>query len=135
VRDRFEEYIRAGGSIVVFGQNQNWPIKSLPAAIVPTTELVAKETLKNQIPGARILSRPYKITETNLLSLFYKPVEVASAIVTPAERVYGTASGATLLSVSRLGQGQIIYCGLPLLEMIAKLNIDSIHLFANILNY
>ncbi|MCH8027629.1 MAG: hypothetical protein IID63_05845 [candidate division Zixibacteria bacterium] len=135
VRDRFEDYIRAGGSIVVFGQNQNWPIKSLPAAIVPTTELVTKETLKNQIPGARILSRPYKITETNLLSLFYKPVEVASAIVTPAERVYVTASGATLLSVSRLGQGQIIYCGLPLLEMIAKLNIDSIHLFANILNY
>ncbi|MCH9024367.1 MAG: hypothetical protein IH931_03455 [candidate division Zixibacteria bacterium] len=135
VRDRFEEYIRAGGSIVVFGQNQNWPIKSLPASIVPTTELISNETLKNQIPEARILSRPYKITETNLLSLFYKPVEVASAIVTPAERVYVTASGATLLSVSRLGQGQIIYCGLPLLEMIAKLNIDSIHLFANILNY
>ena len=135
VRDRFEEYIRAGGSIVVFGQNQNWPIKSLPASIVPTMELISKETLENKIPGARILSRPYKITETNLLSLFYKPVEVASAIVTPAERVYVTASGATLLSISRLGRGQIIYCGLPLLEMIAKLNIDSIHLFANILNY
>ena len=135
VKDRFEDYIRAGGSIVVFGQNQNWPIGSLPAAIVPTTELVSRKTLKNQIPGARILSRPYKITETNLLSLFYKPVEVASAIVTPAERVYVTASGATLLSVSRLGQGQVIYCGLPLLELIAKLNIDAIHLFANILNY
>ncbi len=135
VRDRFEEYIRAGGSIVVFGQNQNWPIKSLPASIVPTSELTSKESLKNRIPEARILARPYKITETNLLSLFYKPVEVASAIVTPAERVYVTATGATLLSVSRLGRGQIIYCGLPIMEMIARLNIDSIHLFANILNY
>lgn len=135
VRDRFEDYLRNGGSIVVLGQPHTWPLNSLPASIVPSTELVTKEEITNRINGARILSRPYKITETNLLSSFFKQSEVASAVVTPAERVYITPGGSTLLSVSRLGSGQIIYCGLPLLEMVSKLNIEAIHLFANILNY
>lgn len=44
-------------------------------------------------------------------------------------------SEVTLLSVSRLGEGQIIYYGFPLLKMISRLNIDATHLPANILNY
>jgi len=31
--------------------------------------------------------------------------------------------------------GQMIYCGLPLLEMVAQLDLEAIHLVANILNY
>jgi len=127
--------MRAGGSIVVLGQPDVWPLDAVPASIVPTFELASNTEITNRIPGARVLSRPYKITEKNLLSSFYKPVELASAIVTPAEGVYVTPSGSTVLSVTRLGSGQMIYCGLPLLELISKLNIDTIHLFANILNY
>jgi hypothetical protein len=29
----------------------------------------------------------------------------------------------------------MIYCGLPLLEMVAELDLEAIHLIANILNY
>jgi hypothetical protein len=58
-----------------------------------------------------------------------------SAVMSPAENIYVTPSGAALLSVSRLGDGQVIYCGLPLLEMVAELNIEAIHLLANVLNY
>jgi hypothetical protein len=107
----------------------------VPASIVPSFELASNTDLTNRIPEARILSKPYKITEKNLLSSFYKPVELASAVVTPAEIVYVTPSGSAVLSVSRLGSGQLIYCGLPVLDLISKLNIDAIHLFANILNY
>jgi hypothetical protein len=60
---------------------------------------------------------------------------VAPAVVAPSERVFVTPSGAALLSVSRFGDGQVIFCGLPLLEMVADLNLEAIHLFANILNY
>ncbi len=135
VKDRFEDYVRAGGSIVVLGQPQNWPLDVLPASIAPSFELASNTEFTNRIPEARLLIQPYKITEKTLLSSFYKPTEVASAVVTPAERVYVTSSGGTVLSVSRLGSGQVIYCGLPLLQMISKLNIEAIHLFANILNY
>ena len=57
------------------------------------------------------------------------------AVVSPAETVFETKSGSALLSVSRIGQGQVIYCGLPVLQLVAELNLDAIHLFANILNY
>ncbi|MHC4501282.1 MAG: hypothetical protein ACYS21_19480, partial [Planctomycetota bacterium] len=61
--------------------------------------------------------------------------EVGTAVLAPAEKVFVTPTGAVLLSVSRLGEGQVIFCGLPLIEMISRLELEAIHLFANILNY
>jgi hypothetical protein len=135
LKDRFEDYIRNGGSLVIFGQPGDWPDNVLPVSFSPAIELVDRGAITNRIPNANILSRPYEIVEANLLSSFFRDRDVAAAVISPAERVFVTPSGATLLSVSRLGEGQIIYCGLPLLEMIGRLDIDAIHLFANILNY
>ena len=135
MKDRFEDFIRNGGSLVIMGQPEDWPEGVLPVSFVPGIELVAQAEITNRIEGANILSRPYRITESGLLSSFYKPRDVAAAVVAPSERVFVTPTGATLLSVSRLGEGQIIYCGLPLLDMVSRLDIDAIHLFANILNY
>ncbi len=70
-----------------------------------------------------------------LASYFPTRQRVRAAVVSPAESVLTTPTGASLLSVSRLGSGQVIYCGLPLLKMISTLDLDAIHLFANILNY
>jgi hypothetical protein len=91
--------------------------------------------LLNRIPRANVLSKPHVIDEDELLADFTARRGVAAAIVSPAERVYVTPSGATLLSVSRIGEGQIIYCGFPLTEMISRLNLEAIHMLANILNY
>ncbi len=135
VRGRFEDYIRAGGSIVVFGQPGDWPERVLPVALSPKKEMIRGGDLLNRIEGARILSSPHVINEADLLSWLDIRRELAAGLVSPAEKVYVTPSGATLLSVSRLGSGQIIYCGLPLTEMISELNIEAIHLFSNILNY
>lgn len=135
LKDRFEDFVRLGGSLVILGQPPDFPQDVLPVRFVPDIELVDQTSITNRIAGANILSKPYAIIETGLFSSFYKKRDVASAVIAPSERVYVTPSGAALLAVSRLGEGQIIYCGLPLLDMIAKLDIDAIHLFANILNY
>lgn len=135
ISDRIENYIRGGGSVIVFGQPEDWPSGVVPFSLQPTVEAVDKDHITNRIPGANVLSRPYPISENNLLSHFFKRREVTPAVVAPSERVFVTPSGATLLSVSRLGDGQMIYCGLPLMEMIQKLDIDAIHLFANLMNY
>ena len=135
IKDRFEQYIRQGGSLVIMPQPENWPSSAIPVSLVPTVEVVDKTELTNLIKEARILSKPYTISDKNLLSAFYKKHEFRSAVVAPAERVFVTPSGATLLSVTRIGEGQIIYCGFPLLDMISNLDIEAIHLFANILNY
>lgn len=135
LKNRFEEYLRQGGSLVILGQPEFWPGNVLPVSFVPVVEAVDKNDITNRIPEANVLTKPYRISEKNLFSKFYKKQEVLPAVIAPSERVFVTPSGASLLSVSRLGEGQIIFCGLPLLELIARLDIEAIHLFANILNY
>jgi len=134
-RDRLEDYIRQGGTLVVFGQDYSWPRDILPFMVVPSPETVGAPDIENLIGDARILSRPHLISVDGLLDGFGHRRQTAAAVVSPSEVVFATSSGAVLLSVSRLGQGQLIYCGWPLLEMAAELNLDAIHLLANILNY
>lgn len=134
-KSRLETYIRDGGSIVVFGQPYDWPTNVLPVSLAPELEAVRSSEISNRIPGATVLSRPFSINMTDLLSGASRPVTMSSAVIVPSERVLVTPSGATLLSVSRLGSGQVIYCGLPVLQGIAELNLEAIHLFANLLNY
>jgi hypothetical protein len=135
IKGRLEEYLRQGGSLVVFGQPTDWPEGALPVALVPSIEQLTGTMLLNRIPQARLTSQPYAISESNLLSWMDMRRRIGAAVVSPAERIYVSPSGATLLSVSRLGDGQLIFCGLPLVDMISHLNIEAIHLLANILNY
>ncbi len=129
------DYVRSGGSLVLLGQPSDWPRDVLPFRFEPLFELVARDQIENRIPKARILSDPYPISDRGLLASLVRQDRVAAAIVAPSEVVYATPRGGTLLSVSRLGDGQLIYCGLPLVELISELNIEAIHLLANILNY
>ncbi len=134
-KSRLETYVRDGGSLVILGQPYDWPDHALPVSLTPEPESIRSADITNRIPAANVLSRPYDISMGELLNFLSGPTAVSSAVVVPAERVLTTSSGATLLSVSRLGDGQIIYCGLPVLEAIAQLNLEAIHLFANLLNY
>jgi len=135
IKGKLEQYLRYGGSLVILGQPADWPQGVIPVSLIPAQEAVMQTELQNNINDARILRRPHKINEDDLLAWFLKRRQVSAAVVSPAERVYITPAGATLLSVSRLGDGQIIYCGLPIIEMISELNLEAIHLFSNILNY
>lgn len=135
IKSRLEEYLRYGGSLVVMGQPDDWPERVLPVSLVPMMEMVDKTEISNNSSETQILGKPYTISESNLLASFHEKRPVASAVIAPAEKIYVSPSGGALLAISRLGDGQIIYCGLPLLEMISQLEIDAIHLFANILNY
>jgi hypothetical protein len=135
IKGRLEEYLRQGGSLVIFGQPTDWPEGALPVAFVPSLEHLTGTELLNRIPTARITTRGYAISKSNLLSWLEIRRKVGAAVITPAEKVYVTPTGATLLSVSRLDEGQVIFCGFPLIEMISQLNIEAIHLLANILNY
>jgi hypothetical protein len=135
ITGRLEDYLRNGGSLVLLGQPSDWPQGVLPAAFTPSIENVTALEVLNRVPQAVLLSRPYAISDDNLLSRMKMRQQVSAAELSPAEKVYVTPTGATLLSVTRLGEGQIIFCGFPLVEMISELNIEAIHLFANILNY
>ncbi|MCM2272417.1 MAG: hypothetical protein NDJ18_07695, partial [candidate division Zixibacteria bacterium] len=135
MKDRLTDYVRHGGSLVLLGQPTDWPESLLPVGFVPGEERISGSDILNRIPGANLLTKPYAVSDNGLFDAMTRKQTVSSAVVSPAENVYVTPSGSTLLSVSRLGDGQVIYCGLPLLEMVAQLNIEAIHLLANLLNY
>ncbi len=132
IRDRFEDYLRRGGSLVILGQSYEWPQGIVPFALTPSLEQTSNEEIANPIPDARVLSKPYVISPAELRAAFGSRRNVAAAVVSPAEVVFQTGTGASLLSISRLGEGQMIYCGLPLLQMISDLDLQAIHLFRNI---
>lgn len=135
LKDRLTDFVRHGGSLVILGQPTEWPQEALPVGFVPASEKVSGPEILNRIPGANMLSKPYTISERGLLDPMERKQVLSAAVIAPAENIFVTPSGASLLAVSRLGDGQIIYCGLPLLEMVGQLNIEAIHLLANILNY
>ena len=134
-KDRLEDYLRHGGSLVIFGQPPDWPEGLLPVSFVPTTERTKNDRIRVRLPEGRLVSEGYDINFERLLSYFDRERLVSPVVMAPSERVLVTQSGAGLLSLARVGDGQIIYCGLPLAEMIAELNLESIHLLANLLNY
>ena len=113
IRDRINDFLRFGGSLVIFGQPRDWPQGVLPVSFVPGTEYVSEKEIINGIENARIMSRPFKISTKGLLSSFFKKREANATSISPSEMVFETPSGGSLLSVSRFGQGQIIYCGFP----------------------
>jgi len=132
-KSRLEEYVRGGGTIVVLGQPEDWPQEALPVSIVPAGEQVEQTDIRSA-SASPLLTKPYAITEKELFSQYYKRRAVSGAIVTPSEAIFRTTGGSVLLSQSTIGSGRIYYCGLPLLEMISRLQIEAIHLFANLLN-
>lgn len=134
-KDRFEDYLRHGGSLIIFGQPSDWPEGLLPVSFVPMTERIKKGRIRVRLPEGRLVSEGYDINFERLLAFFERERLVSPVVMAPSERVLVTPSGAGLLSVARVGEGQIIYCGLPLPEMIARLNLEAIHLLANLLNY
>jgi hypothetical protein len=136
VKDRLLDFVRNGGSIVVFGQQEkDWTDNALPVSITPYEEFILPQQVTDKIPEANILSKPYKVSAADLIEAMKNGRTAFPAVVSPAEAVLETGRGSALLSVSRIGRGQVIYCGLPVLQLVSELNLDAIHLFANILNY
>ncbi len=135
IKDRFADYVRQGGSIVIMGQPDDWPQGVLPLSLYPAFEMIDKSRVVNPHPEARVLNQPYVVLVKDLLTSFERARGVSSALAAPAEKILETKNGGALLSVSRFSQGHVVYCGLPLLELVSDLNLEAIHLFANLLNY
>jgi hypothetical protein len=135
VRARIEDFIKAGGTLVVMGQPLDWPSEMLPVSLAPVKLELAGSGISVVDGSHDLLKRPNPIATSGLSVWFERPTTVTAAVVSPTRPVLTGPGGEVLLSVSSLGRGKIVYCGLPLSDMIGTLNIEAIHLLANILNY
>jgi hypothetical protein len=135
VRARIDDFIKNGGTLVMMGQPEGWPTELLPVSLAPIRVELTGSSI-TVVDGAHdLLKRPNAVLPSGLSTWFERPATVTAAIVSPCRPILSGPRSEMLLSVSPVGRGNVVYCGLPLVDMIGKLNIEAIHLLANILNY
>jgi hypothetical protein len=138
VTERVERFVRQGGLLVVFGQPQDWPTSAGALPIRPFPIALEGVDIAVGERNHRLFSKPYtiltrRLTETVDSRALSSPAE----ITTGKKLIYDsrTSSNRSLLTVANMGEGRVIYCGFPILQRISRLEINAIHLLANILNY
>ena len=114
------------------------------AAILDEVRKIAEHKLmlpkeivwRHPFPGPGLAVRIIgDITPEKLMSRINAGYVSYPAVVFPGEKIIKSSSNTTVLSQTKLGKGRLIYCGLPLLEMIRDLDIDAIKLFSNLVHY
>lgn len=134
VSDRLREFVRGGGEIIVFGQSFGWPYDIFDFTMYTSRSLTpvpARIVSENH----SLLTEPYAIRTEALLKSLTGMTEVYPAIISGGTEVMSAGELGSYLKVSTIGDGHIIYCGLPLLSMAAELDVEAIHLMANLLNF
>ncbi|MBN4076425.1 hypothetical protein JYT16_01780 [Gemmatimonas aurantiaca] len=135
VSERLARYVRQGGLLVLFGQPEDWPADALSIEIHPSPLRLSGADLQIGERTHKLFSKPYTIY-TRRLTETVSPRELsAPAGITKGKKLISDSKGRSLLSIINMGEGRIIYCGFPLLQRIAQLEINAIHLLANIANY
>ena len=124
-----------GGTVVVFGQPDEWRDDLLPVSIISTTVNLSADSLLALDKNNQIFKTKFNITPEKLMSRINAGYVSYPAVVFPGEKIIKSSSNTTVLSQTKLGKGRLIYCGLPLLEMIRDLDIDAIKLFSNLVHY
>lgn len=133
--DKLKTYLEMGGTVIVFNRPGQWGENLLPVSIVPSGSKTASKDFRAKTGNHPFFKEKYAVNVPDLLKRAADNYESRPAVVFPGERVIDAEEGATVLSETRIGEGTLIYCGLPLLEMIRNLDPDAIKLFANLLLY
>jgi len=133
--DIIRKYMEFGGTVVVFGQPDDWRDDLLPVSIVSMARKMEKRDFSISDNKHPLFNRKYRVDISKLMDGISGGAISYPAVVFPGERIIEGENGVTLLSVSKFGEGKLIYCGLPLLQMIRNLDIDAIKMFSNLIHY
>ena len=133
VKDRLHEFVRNGGDILIMGQSFGWPhdIFAVPIYTSRTVESAPGQAAKNDHP---LLNHPYAINTDRLLQGWIS-AGAYPAIINGGVEIISAGEQGSYLKVLNIGEGHVIYCGLPVLESAAELDIEAIHLMANLINF
>lgn len=135
ISERLERYVRQGGLLVLLGQPEDWPADALPVSIQPAPVRLDGVDLTVSERAHQLFSKPYTIYTKRLTETVSRRELSAPAEIQVGKKLISDRAGHSLLSLVNMGEGRIIYCGFPILQRIAQLEINAIHLLANIANY
>jgi hypothetical protein len=134
VGDRLHEFVRNGGDILILGQSFGWPHDIFDISIFSSKSAsFAPAQIRDK--SHAIFKEPYEINTSRFLASAKATGQVWPALINGGTEIISAGELGSYLTVFKIGDGYVIYCGLPLLEMAEKLDVETIHLTANILNF
>ncbi|MFH1701164.1 MAG: hypothetical protein ABIE07_11315 [Candidatus Zixiibacteriota bacterium] len=131
---RLRRFARDGGEILILGQSFGWP-HDIFDFMICTSENVGSVPLVIKNKDHKLLNGPYAIGGNRLAETAPEMSRSWSAILGAGDEIIAAGELGSYLQVTKIGEGHVIFCGLPLLDMVSKLDVDAIHLLANILNF
>ncbi|MDD4050734.1 MAG: hypothetical protein PHR28_02390 [candidate division Zixibacteria bacterium] len=134
VRPRFREYVKNGGKILILGQSFGLSDDIFDfsiRAVYTESPSLPRATAS----GHALFKFPYSIGLGAFDSLTAKIGYAWPARVSGGTELISAGELGSYLTVVTVGDGHVIYCGLPLLEMAARLDVEAIHLLANLMNF
>ena len=131
---RLADFLANGGDLLVLGQSFGWPDDVFPFGLYPSKSAAPPKATVTAFDQA-LFAAPYEVDTTLINGLIGQAGYAFPAIVEGGREVVSAGELGSYLTVVRIGDGQVIYCGLPLLELAERLNVDAIHLLANLLNF
>jgi len=132
--DRLKQYLVNGGEVLILGQTFGWPNGIFESPIL-ADELVGFQPAEVTKPNHSILNSPYKINIDFINDMLKDVGHANPAIINGGTEIVSADKLGSYLRVIKVGDGHIIYCGLPILEMAAKLNVDAVHFLANLIDF
>jgi hypothetical protein len=134
VRPRMREYVKNGGKILILGQSfglsddiYDFSINAAYTESPPSPKVTT--------PGHPLLKTPYSVDPGSLDSLMGEVGFGWPARVSGGTELVSAGELGSYLTVVTAGDGDVVYCGLPLLEMAARLDLEAIHLLANLIDF
>ncbi|HSH00513.1 MAG TPA: hypothetical protein VLB27_10705, partial [candidate division Zixibacteria bacterium] len=134
VRERISRFVRQGGLLLILGQPEDWPPEALPVRIAPTPARLEGSGWEVSERAHRVFSTPYTIYTRRLTETVGSQELSVPATIEQGKKLITDQRGRALVTVINMGEGQIIYCGFPLLARIGALEINAIHLLANLVS-
>ncbi len=133
-RDRLREFVRNGGVIIIFGQGFGWPHDLFEFSIYPAA-VMGRQAIQVSDEDHSILNSPHAIDGGSLTGGIKPGFERYPAVIGGGTEIVSAGEHGSYLKVVKISEGHVVYCGLPLLDMAANLDIEAIHLLANLLNF
>ncbi|UCD94869.1 MAG: hypothetical protein JSU69_02120 [Candidatus Zixiibacteriota bacterium] len=135
IRDRLKGYMEFGGVVIILAQPDEWPESLFPVSIHAAGRKLAPGEPKVRDRNHPIFNGKAVVDITRLLKGLSDGHSAYPATVFPGEKILEADNNTALISETKFGEGHLIYCGLPLPEMIRGLDVEAIKLLSNLLTY
>jgi hypothetical protein len=132
---KLKKFMEYGGTMIVFGQPDSRQYTLLPIPIGPALNRIPENAYKIINPADPLFSQTYKIDASAFLANIISRRSLRPANIFSGDKVIGVEGDVSLLTVTKLGRGKLIYCGFPLPEMFRELDTVAIKFFSNLINY